>query len=132
QIFWSAKIDVALRQLCHSFGTNPPTLGLNMWEHSWLSATSCPSGRNPWVEKFALINELEDDMVTEERVRELLEATVRHNNQQFADEVNHLIRQSHIGRDKRQAESEYKLRKHEEGPHGDAGGLKRGDKVILS
>ena len=62
QIFWSARIDVALRQLCPAFGGNPPTLRLNQWEHNWLSATSCPSGRNPWEEKFALINELEDGM----------------------------------------------------------------------
>ena len=60
QIFWSAKIDVALRQLCPQFGKHPPTLRLNMWEHRWLSATSCPSGRNPWNAKFALISSLED------------------------------------------------------------------------
>ncbi|KKN25153.1 hypothetical protein LCGC14_0887620 [marine sediment metagenome] len=71
QIFWSAKIDVALRRLCPTFGANPPTLRLNMWEHNWLSATSCPSGRNLWEEKFALINELEDDVVTEARVKEI-------------------------------------------------------------
>lgn len=59
QIHWSAKIDVALRVLCPEFGSNPPTLRLNMWEHRWLSATSCPSGRNPWGEKGALINEWE-------------------------------------------------------------------------
>ncbi len=62
QLFWSAKIDVALRHLCPAFGANPPTLRLNMWEHNWLSATTCPSGRNPWEEKFALINEWEDEM----------------------------------------------------------------------
>lgn len=62
QLFWSAKIDVALRALCPRFGANPPTLKLNMWEHTWLSATSCPSGRNPWQEKFKLINEWEDEM----------------------------------------------------------------------
>ncbi len=62
QLFWSTKIDVALRVLCPRFGANPLTLRLNMWEHNWLSATSCPSGRNPWEEKFARINELEDDM----------------------------------------------------------------------
>ncbi len=61
QIYWSAKIDVALRQLCPAFGANPPTLRLNQWEHNWLSATSCPSGRNPWQEKFALINEWEKE-----------------------------------------------------------------------
>ncbi len=63
QLHWSAKIDVALRQLCPAFGANPPTLRLNQWEHNWLSATSCPSGRNPWSEKFALINEWEVEML---------------------------------------------------------------------
>jgi hypothetical protein len=59
QVYWSAKIDVALRELCPAFGANPPTLRKNMWEHRWLSATSCPSGRNPWHAKFALITEWE-------------------------------------------------------------------------
>jgi hypothetical protein len=62
QVYWSARIDVALRALCPAFGKHPPVLRLNMWEHRWLSATSCPSGRNPWHAKFALINEWEDDM----------------------------------------------------------------------
>ncbi|KKM00596.1 hypothetical protein LCGC14_1802800 [marine sediment metagenome] len=66
QLHWSAKIDVALRALCPAFGANPPILRKNMWEHRWLSATSCPSGRNPWAAKFALISSLEnaqeDDM----------------------------------------------------------------------
>ena len=66
QLHWSAKIDVALRALCPSFGKNPPTLRLNMWEHRWLSATSCPSGRNPWNAKFALISSLEDKMTDAE------------------------------------------------------------------
>ncbi|KKN21879.1 hypothetical protein LCGC14_0921080 [marine sediment metagenome] len=60
QLHWSAKIDVAVRALCPAFGANPPTLRKNMWEHRWLSATSCPSGRNPWNAKFALINEWEN------------------------------------------------------------------------
>lgn len=62
QTYWSARIDVAVRALCPAFGANPPILRKNMWEHNWLSATSCPSGRNPWAAKFALINEWEDDM----------------------------------------------------------------------
>ena len=61
QIYWSARIDVALRVLCPAFGANPPTLRLNQWEHNWLSATSCPSGRNPWNAKFALINKWEEN-----------------------------------------------------------------------
>jgi hypothetical protein len=62
QTYWSARIDVAVRVLCPVFGANPPTLRLNEWEHRWLSATSCPSGRNPWEAKFALITEWEDEM----------------------------------------------------------------------
>ena len=68
QVYWSARIDVALCQLCPAFGTNPPTLRLNQWEHNWLSATSCPSDRNPWAEKFRLINEWEqEDIMTPEQ-----------------------------------------------------------------
>jgi hypothetical protein len=74
QLHWSAKIDVVCRALCPSFGANPPTLRLNMWEHNWLSATSCPSGRNPWNAKFRLINELEDNMNDEEFNRRFLKA----------------------------------------------------------
>ncbi len=72
QIHWSAKIDVALRHLCPTFGANPPTLRKNMWEHNWLSATSCPSGRNPWAEKFKLINEWEDTVKTLEELEAMI------------------------------------------------------------
>ena len=75
QVFWSAKIDVALRQLCPAFGAHPPTLRLNQWEHRWLSATSCPSGRNPWAKKFKLIAEWEttkeEDNMTDEQMAAL-------------------------------------------------------------
>ena len=71
QTYWSARIDVALRQLCPAFGANPPTLRKNMWEHNWLSSTSCPSGRNPWNAKFALINEWEDVMTDAEFLKQL-------------------------------------------------------------
>jgi hypothetical protein len=77
QVYWSAKIDVALRALCPAFGANPPTLRKNMWEHNWLSATSCPSGRNPWNAKFALINEWEDDMaLTPEEIEAIADKVV--------------------------------------------------------
>ena len=84
QLHWSAKIDVALRVLCPTFGANPPTMRVNIFWHTWLSATSCPSGRNPDEEKIAFINELEEDMAwsdidkqylndrLEERFRDLL------------------------------------------------------------
>jgi hypothetical protein len=71
QVYWSAKIDVALRELCPAFGANPPTLRKNMWEHRWLSATSCPSGRNPWHAKFALINEWELEPIEEDDMKKL-------------------------------------------------------------
>ena len=70
QIFWSAKIDVACRALCPQYGKNPPTLHVNTFWHTWLSATSCPSGRTPDEEKFALINEWEDGM-TDKQMAEL-------------------------------------------------------------
>ena len=66
QVFWSAKIDVALRQLCPAFGANPPTMRLNIFWHTWLSATSCPSERNPDEAKIALINEWENQPIEEE------------------------------------------------------------------
>lgn len=79
QVYWSARIDVALRQLCPTFGANPPTLRKNMWEHGWLSATSCPSDRNLWEEKFALINEWEDDMPTEAEIKRWIrQAIIEH------------------------------------------------------
>jgi hypothetical protein len=77
QLHWSAKIDVALRALCPAFGANPPTLRLNMWEHRELTATSCPSGRNPWAAKFALINELEDDMALTDGEKDEVRQIVR-------------------------------------------------------
>ena len=83
QTYWSARIDVALRQLCPAFGVNPPTLRLNQWEHNWLSATSGPSGRNPWSAKFALIDEWEDEM-DEETVIKLIKKEIK-----FALQVDH-------------------------------------------
>ncbi len=71
QIFWSAKIDVACRALCPAFGANRPTRRLNMWEHRELSATSCPSGRNPWDAKFKLINAWETETPDPEKEEEM-------------------------------------------------------------
>ena len=72
QTHWSAKIDVAMRALCPQYGKNPPTLRVNTFWHTWLSATNCPSGRNPDNAKFALINEWEDDMAfTAEQKQEI-------------------------------------------------------------
>ena len=77
QLFWSAKIDFAMRTLCPQYGKNPPTLRLNTFWHTWLSATSCPSGRNPDEAKFALINEWEDDMPLDNKDKEYLAGLMR-------------------------------------------------------
>ncbi len=93
QLYWSAKIDVALRQLCPAFGANTPTLRLNMWEHRWLSATSCPSGRNPWNAKFGLISTWEGDMdeqATKALIQQAInahEAVPHYSFQQIADNL---------------------------------------------
>ena len=76
QVYWSARIDVEMRKVAPQFAANPPTLRLNQWEHNWLSDTSCPSGRNLWGQKFALINEWEDDMVTPEEMQAACEAAL--------------------------------------------------------
>ena len=87
QLFWSTKIDVAVRALCPAFGANPPTLRLNQWEHNWLSATSCPSGRNPWVEKFIRINELEDDDMPSQKEWDAMKAWQRAISPTLRDEL---------------------------------------------
>lgn len=48
QLDWSLKITQAIRDLCPRVRANPPALRVNLWEHNWLTATSCPSGRIPW------------------------------------------------------------------------------------
>ncbi len=83
QLFWSAKIDFALRALCPQYGKNPPTLHVNTFWHTWLSATICPSGRNPDEAKFKLINgwEQKEDDMTPEQMKEL-KAHIDHQGQQ--------------------------------------------------
>lgn len=54
----SSRISQAVRDLCPRVGASPPTPRLNLWEHNWLSWTSCPSGRIPWTR---LITDLEED-----------------------------------------------------------------------
>jgi hypothetical protein len=78
QVYWGARIDVALRETCPHFAANPPILRLNQWEHRWLSSTSCPSGRNLWRQKFELIREMEDDMaMSQTEFNEMLEIGLR-------------------------------------------------------
>jgi len=128
QLFWSAKIDVACRALCPPFGANPPTLRLNIFWHTWLSATSCPSGRNPDEEKIALINEWEDRMTDAE----------------FLEKLNRLLTQARITTTQEDGKTPtsgkwtlghwlnasrvHQLNK----VRHDGGGLKRGDTVKLS
>lgn len=61
QLEWSVRISQAIRELCPRVGATPPALRVNLFEHNWLSATSCPSGRIPWQ---TFIAKLEDDMAT--------------------------------------------------------------------
>ncbi len=97
QIHWSAKIDVALRQLCPAFGANPPTLRLNQWEHNWLSATSCPSGRNPWNVKFDLINEWEDDMPTLDEINTIIQTAQAEQDKKIDDLFKELFGEKRLG-----------------------------------
>lgn len=46
QLDWSLKITQAIRGLAPHIGT--PALRVNLFEHNWLTSTSCPSGRIPW------------------------------------------------------------------------------------
>jgi len=62
-----------LRARCPAMGRRPAALRTNLWEHTWLSATACPSGRIPWANIIAALNEprpvgapKEDDMTPEE------------------------------------------------------------------
>lgn len=68
QLDWSLKITQAIRDLCPRVG--PPTLRVNLWEHNWLSATNCPSGRIPWQEF------LKEDDVTPEEIQKACEAAL--------------------------------------------------------
>ena len=124
QIFWSARIDVALRELCPAFGANPPALRKNMWEHRWLSATSCPSGRNPWEEKFKLINELEDTMTDEEFAR--LARTV------LISAVDAKGKPTTKARTLAEWMEDLHLHGIDKAKHSGTGGLKRGDTVKLT
>ncbi len=43
-------------------GANPPELGVNLWEHNFLSATACPSNRIPWSIIIPELDKKENDM----------------------------------------------------------------------
>ncbi len=124
QIFWSAKIDFAMRALCPQYGKNPPTLRLNTFWHTWLSATSCPSGRNPDAEKFKLIAGWEEEMIDrDELVKALEDILIRSaptSYRALKDRLNAIARAAQAGH----ADDASK--------HSGTGGLKRGDTVKLS
>jgi len=77
----SARLSVATREVAPSYAARPPTLRTNLWEHNWLSATACPSGLIPWAPIITRINELEEDMSTENptlvEIRDMVIAVLR-------------------------------------------------------
>ena len=71
----SLYVTEEVRRLCLRVGANPPTLRLNLYEHRWLSWTSCPSDRIPWQRLIADLKE--DDMAFTEEDHRMLQ-TVHH------------------------------------------------------
>ena len=65
QLYWSVELTKTFRLLCPQVAAHPPTLRVNLWEHNWLSSTSCPSGLIPWPKKLAALEE--EEMTPEER-----------------------------------------------------------------
>lgn len=70
----SLYVSKEVRRLCPHVAASPPTLRRDLWEHGWLSNTSCPSGRIPWTR---LIADLEGNDMTEEQWK-LLQDTHHH------------------------------------------------------
>ena len=68
QLQATLRLTREIRRLCPSVGA--PALRKNLWEHNWLSQTSCPSGRIPWP-KF-----LEEEDMTPEEVRAIVIDTI--------------------------------------------------------
>jgi len=62
QIHWTIEISKAIRRLCPRVAAKPAALRVNLWEHNWLSPTSCPSGLIPWPTILAALKE--DDAMT--------------------------------------------------------------------
>lgn len=59
QLYWTIEISKAVRRLCPHVAASPPALRVNLWEHRWLSATSCPSGLIPWEPIMAALRQEE-------------------------------------------------------------------------
>ena len=64
-----------IREMCPHLTSQPPTLRVNLWEHRWLTPTSCPSGRIPWNAIIAALKE-EDDMPTLDEIKEALRPVI--------------------------------------------------------
>lgn len=64
QLAWTVEISRAVRDLCPRVAANPPALRVNLWEHRWLVATSCPSGLIPWDAIIERLSEEEKIMMT--------------------------------------------------------------------
>src|SRR3990167_6093485 len=80
QIHWTIEISKAIRRLCPRVAAKPPALRVNLWEHNWLSATSCPSGLIPWPTILAALKE-EDMALTEADktiVKQIIELYIKH------------------------------------------------------
>lgn len=55
----SVKLSHDIRRLCSRVRANAPMPRVNLFEHNWLSATACPSGRINWNKKVEGILALE-------------------------------------------------------------------------
>lgn len=69
QFHWTTEISREVRRLCPLVAAYPPELAVNLWEHNWLVATSCPNrlwshSRNNWDWLIAALTNVveEDDM----------------------------------------------------------------------
>ena len=73
QLNWSIELTKAFRRLCPLIAARPPAPRINLWEHNWLSPTSCPSGLIPWSKKLIALEEI--DMAFDEDAANKLNAT---------------------------------------------------------
>ncbi len=62
QITWGVRVTLWLRKVHNS--RQMYVLKETEWEHNWVTATACPSGRIPWVRVISALreSEQEDDM----------------------------------------------------------------------
>lgn len=67
QLATSIKLSEEIRKRCSRVASRPPQLRVNLWEHTWLSSTACPSGRIPWQVILAALTE-EEEMAVQVRL----------------------------------------------------------------